>query len=229
MEKIERKELFQPTTFVSETFDFPKLEGEPLKLAVTTTYRDGDADGMRYRLVSQSASKLADDYLQYYNRQYPGMTSLAALSTHDNRDQNVVTTVEFYELQAEALDTDDLIKNFPLKADIGINSLPEPDRVGRIGPVWLGSPLFRRHQCIVRNLKAQFVGPEKSNEVITPYVAFKTLWSSSPTEFQVDWYLKTIGDRVAAKDTGAYVRSRKKMSDNSGWNYNFGYSEPEAN
>ena len=229
MERIERKELFQPTTFVSEAFDFPKLGGEALKLTVSTTYRDADADGMRYRLVSQSATKLADDYLQYYNRQYPGMTSLATLSTHDDRDQNVVTTVESYELPAEALDTDDLIKDFPLKADVGINSLPEPDRVGRIGPVWLGSPMFRRHQCIVKNLKAQFVGPDKSDDVITPYVGFKARWSSTPTEFQVDWYLKTIGDRVPAKDTGAYLRSRKKMSDKSGWNYNFAYSEPAAN
>lgn len=84
MEKIERKELFQPTTFVSEAFGFPKLNGEALKLTVSTIYRDADADSMRYRLVSQSATKLADDYLQYYNRQYPGMTSLAKLSTHDD-------------------------------------------------------------------------------------------------------------------------------------------------
>ena len=229
MERIERKELFQPTTFVSEAFDFPKLKGEPLNLTVSTTYRDADADSMRYRLVSQSATKLADDYLQYYNRQYPGMTSLATLSTNDDRDRNVVTIVESYELPAEALDTDDLVTNFPLKADVGISNLPAPDMVGRIGPVWLGSPIFKRHQCIVRNLKAQFVGPEKSNDVITPYVAFKARWSSTPTEFQVDWYLKTIGDRVPAKNIGAYLRSRKKMSDNSGWNYNFAYAEPEAN
>ncbi|WP_179298001.1 DUF3857 domain-containing protein [Mesorhizobium carmichaelinearum] len=229
MERMERKELFQPTTFVSEAFDFPKLKGEALKLTVSTTYRDADADSMRYRLVSQSATKLADDYLQYYNRQYPGMTSLAPLSTHDDRDGNVVTTVESYELPAEDLDADDLVKNFPLKADVGINNLPEPDMVGRSGPIWLGSPMFKRHQCIVRNLKAAFVGPEKSDDVITPYVAFKARWSSTPTEFQVDWFLKAIGDRVPAKDVGSYLRSRRKMSDNSSWSYNFGFAETEAN
>ncbi|WP_214470817.1 DUF3857 domain-containing transglutaminase family protein [Mesorhizobium sp. dw_380] len=229
MERIERKELFQPTTFVSEAFDFPKFKGEALKLTVSTTYRDADADSMRYRLVSQSATKLADDYLQYYNRQYPGMTSLAPLSAKDDRDRNVVTTVEAYELPAEDLDADDLAKNFPLKADVGISNLPEPDMVGRTGPIWLGSPMFRRHQCIVRNLKAEFVGPEKSDDVITPYVAFKARWSSTQTEFQADWFLKTIADRVPAKNIGSYLRSRRKMSDNSGWNYNFAYAEAEAN
>ena len=65
--------------------------------------------------------------------------------------------------------------------------------------------------------------------MITPYVAFKARWSSTPSEFQVDWFLKTIGDRVPAKDIGLYLRSRRKMSDNSSWSYNFGYAEPEAN
>ncbi|WP_181165546.1 MULTISPECIES: hypothetical protein [unclassified Mesorhizobium] len=229
MEKMERKELFEPTTFVSEAFDFPKLKGEALKLTVRTTYSGADADSMRYRLVSSSATKLADDYLQYYNRQYPGMNSLAPLSTDDDRDRNIVTTVESYELSAGDLDADDLIKNFPLKADVGISNLPEPDMVGRTGPVWLGSPMFKRHQCTVHNLKAEFVGPEKSNDVITPFVAFKARWSSAPTEFQVDWFFKAIGDRVPAKEIGPYLKSRRKMADNASWSYNFGYAETEAN
>ncbi|QKD14715.1 hypothetical protein [Mesorhizobium sp. NZP2077] len=151
------------------------------------------------------------------------------MSAHDDRDGNVVTTVESYALPADDLDADDLVKNFPLKADVGISNLPEPDMVGRARPIWLGSQMFKRHQCIVRNLKAAFVGPEKSDDVITPYVAFKARWSSTPTEFQVDWFLKTIGDRVPAKDIGSYLRSRRKMSDNASWSYNFGYAETEAN
>jgi hypothetical protein len=47
----------------------------------------------------------------------------------------------------------------------------------------------------------------ESNDVITPYVAFKARWSNKPTEFQVDWFLKTIGDRVPAKDIGSYLKS----------------------
>lgn len=65
--------------------------------------------------------------------------------------------------------------------------------------------------------------------MITPYVAFKARWTSTPTEFQVDWFLKTINDQIPAKNIGPYLKSLKKMSDNSAWTYNFAYSDAEAN
>ncbi|TIP11992.1 DUF3857 domain-containing protein [Mesorhizobium sp.] len=229
MEKIDRKELYQPTIFVSEVFDFPKRKGEPLKLTVTTTYWGTDADSMRYRLVSRSATKIADDYLKYYNRQYPGMKSLGPLVTSDSRDKNLVSVIESYDLSADDLDADNLSEEFALKSDVGIRYLPEPDLLERSAPIWLGSPIFRRHRSTVRNLKAQFVGPEDNDDVITPYVAFKARWTSTPTEFQVDWFLKTIDDQVPAKNIGPYLKSLKKMSDNSAWTYNFAYSDAEAN
>lgn len=229
MEKIERKELYQPTTFVNEVFDFPKRKGEPLKLTVTTTYWGADADSMRYKLVSQSAARIADDYLKYYNRQYPGMKSLGPLVTNDSRDKNLVSVTESYDLSAGDLDADNLSKDFALKSDVGIRYLPEPDLLERSAPIWLGSPIFRRHRCTVRNLKAHFVGPEDNDDVITPYVAFKARWTSTSTEFQVDWFLKTLNDRIPAKSIGPYLKSLKKINDNSAWNYNFAYSDAEAN
>jgi transglutaminase-like putative cysteine protease len=226
VEKIERKELFQPTTFVDERFEFPRSPGEPLKLEVNTIYRDVDADRMRIRLISESAPKLASDYLNYYNRQYPGMEGRGQLKTSDDRDSNVVSVTETYELPADALEADELVESFPLKADIGIGNLPEPDAVGRSGPVALGSPMFKRHRATVTNLKARFVGPDDTDDVITPYTAFKARWTSTSNKFEVDWFFKTLSDRVPAANVGRYLKSLKKMNRNSSWNYNFAYVEP---
>jgi transglutaminase-like putative cysteine protease len=226
MEKIERKELFQPTTFVDERFEFPRRAGDSLKLAVKTIYRDADADRMRFKLIGQSVPKIANDYLNYYNRQYPGMTSLTPLETTDDRDLNVVSVTETYELPSDALQTDGLIEDFPLKADIGIGNLREPDAVSRNGPVFLGKPMFKRHKVTVTNLKATFVGPDDTHDVITPYTAFKARWSSTPTEFELDWFFKTLSDRVPAANVGRYLKSLKKMNRNSSWSYNFAYVEP---
>jgi transglutaminase-like putative cysteine protease len=229
LERIEVKDLLQPTTFITEQFEFPKRKGDPLKLSVNTVYRDADADNIRYRLIARSAAKIADDYIQYYNRQYPGMRSTGGLAVDDDRDGNVVSVRETYELPADALVADDLIENFPLKADIGLSKLPEPNSYGRKGPVWLGSPMFYRHKVVVRNLKAKFVGPDEYEDVITPYVAFKARWSSTKTEFDLDWFFTTLNRQVPAKDLRSYLKSLKKMNDGAGWTYNFAYSDAEAN
>ncbi|RWL03805.1 MAG: hypothetical protein EOR45_14535 [Mesorhizobium sp.] len=140
-----------------------------------------------------------------------------------------MSVTESYDLSADDLDADNLAKEFALKSDVGIRYLPEPDLLERSAPIWLGSPIFRRHRCTVRNLKAHFVGPEDNDDVITPYVAFKARWTSTSTEFQVDWFLKTINGQVPAKSIGPYLKSLKKINDNSAWNYNFAYSDAEAN
>jgi len=62
--------------------------------------------------------------------------------------------------------------------------------------------------------------------VITPYTAFKARWTSTSNKFEVDWFFKTLSDRVPAANVGRYLKSLKKMNRNSSWNYNFAYVEP---
>lgn len=227
MEQIERRELIQPTSFVEEQFDFPRQTGDALKLTVQTTYLDDQADNMRYKIASQSLSKLSDDYINYYNGLYPGIRRLKPLSTTDDRDKNEVTVSEAYELSTDALYADDLIKKFPLKADIGTSNLPEPSSVERRGPISIGAPMFRRHKVLVKNLKARFVLSDYQ-DVITPFVALKTNWSNTPTELELDWLFKTLDSQVPAREIGSYLKSLKKISDNTYWTYDFSYSDTEA-
>ncbi|HEV2506366.1 MAG TPA: DUF3857 domain-containing transglutaminase family protein [Mesorhizobium sp.] len=227
IEQIERRELIQPTSFVEEQFDFPRRTGEGLKLTVKTTYLDDQADTMRYKIASQSLPKISDDYINYYNGMYPGITRLKPLSTTDDRDKNEVTVSEAYELSDDALYADDLIKQFPLKADIGTSNLPEPSSVKRRGPIAIGAPMFRRHKILVKNLKARFVLPEHQ-DVLTPFVAFKTDWSNTPTEFELEWLFKTLDSRVPARGIRSYLKSVKQISDKTYWTYDFSYSDAEA-
>lgn len=229
IEKIEQGILIQPTTFVSELFLFPKLPDQPLRLKVETIYHDADADKMRYKLISQSRTKIADDYLQYYNRQYPGMKAVEPLVTKDDRDGNIIVINESYELVPDDLHKNGLAENFPLKADIGLGFLPEPSSVGRQSPVWLGLKRFNRHKITVKNLKARFAPPEDIHDIITPYMAFSLSWSSTPTEFELDWILNTLNDRAPIADLSAYLKALKDISYNASLSYNFAYAEAEAN
>jgi transglutaminase-like putative cysteine protease len=225
LEKIPEKELLEPTQSVAERFAFPRQDGEPLVLTVNTTYRNGDADIMRRRLAYASKAKLADDYLQYYNRQYPGIRSTAMLETIDDRELNILTTKETYELPSEALVANDLAKNFPLRADIGIGGMPTPTAVGRTGPIALGSPVYKSHKVIVTNLKARFSPPERA-DVYDPHFSLKLGWSTLPDELELEWNFRTLTERVPVEAISAYLQAVADSNRKSEWYYDFTQVDP---
>ncbi|MDK1376173.1 MULTISPECIES: DUF3857 domain-containing transglutaminase family protein [unclassified Sinorhizobium] len=225
LEKLPEKELLEPTQSVTERFAFPKRDGEPLVLTVNTIYRHGDADNMRRKLASTSKPKLADDYLQYYNRQYPGIKSTSMLESGDDRDLNIVTTMEAYELPSGALLANDLAKNFPLRADIGISDMPRPTTIGRTGPIALGPQVFKSHKVTVSNLNARFSLPANI-DVPDPRVSLRLHWSSIPTEFEVEWRFRMLEGRVPPEEIGAYLKAADDIERNSAFSFDFTYVDP---
>ncbi|MBB4185294.1 transglutaminase-like putative cysteine protease [Sinorhizobium terangae] len=227
IEKLPVKELLEPTQSVAERFAFPRRDGEPLVLTVNTIYRNADADRMRRRLAHASKAKLADDYIQYYSRQYPGIKSTAMLETADDRDLNVLTTKEAYELPSEALLANDLAKNFPLRADIGIGGMPAPTAVGRTGPIALGSPVYKSHKVTVTNLKSQFSPPERP-DVENPHFSLKLRGSPLPTGLELEWSFRTLEERVPAEAISAYLQAVADSDRKSEWYYDFTYADTAA-
>ncbi|MER8440958.1 hypothetical protein NKH36_15495 [Mesorhizobium sp. M1312] len=206
LEKMPSPQLTSPSIQVTELFDFPRDPGDPLSLTVTSTYEGASADSMRNKLAGRSLSDVSDTYLKYYSKRYPGIQSAAKLNIVDRRDDNIVSVKESYKLPAAALAANDLAKNFPIQAaDLG-NSLPTPTAVGRTGPILLGGSVYRRHTITLRNLKARFSG-EEIKSIVTPYVSLKTSWSSTPTEFEVQWNFQTLAMEVPAKAIADYLKS----------------------
>ncbi|MBD0414108.1 DUF3857 domain-containing transglutaminase family protein [Oryzicola mucosus] len=227
LEKITPRMLVEPTQFVDERFVFPRRDGDPLTLTVVTTYQGYQADQMRVKLRAQSAAKTAQSYLVYYANSYPGIEILYPLRTHDNRDSNVLMTIEGYNLPAEALKQDGLIEAFTIKADVGTSELPDPTRVGRKSPIWLGPATLKRHRVTAMNLKARFAGPEEDVMRVTSFGIFDVEWSNSKTTFELDWYLSTFADRVTVGEIGDYAKFLKHARENNAWNYDFAYVDAE--
>lgn len=226
LEKIGRKALGAPTREVHERFVFPIEEGEPLSLMVETTYRGYEADRSRKRISSKSPSSVTNEYLEYYNKQYPGLQSLDTIAVSDDLAANTLTVRESYSLPATALAANGLVNAFPLKADIGYDDLPTPSSLNRIAPVALGFPIDRRHKISVSNLKATFTLSE-NGDVETPDVKLKISWSSTSTTFDMEWHLRTLTDEVPPADVAAYLDAVNKIGQNAYWTYDFGYAAPE--
>ncbi|MER8908772.1 DUF3857 domain-containing protein [Mesorhizobium sp. M0854] len=228
LEKMPSPVLSSPSIQIAEEFDFPRKPGDPLVLTVFSTYEDADADWMRGNFASRSLSEVSDAYLKYYNKQYPGIQTIAKPEIVDRRDGNIVSVKESYRLPAKALAANDLAKNFPIRAaDLGNNSLPTPTIVDRTGPVSLGPQFYRRHKVTVRNLKARFSGESMKN-VVTPYLSLKASWSNTPTELQVEWNFQTLATEVPAKAIADYLKTVDDLADQVRWQYDFTYEEPPA-
>ncbi|UCI08545.1 DUF3857 domain-containing transglutaminase family protein [Mesorhizobium sp. B1-1-8] len=228
LEKMPSQELTSPSLKVAEEFSFPDKPDGHLTLSVLSTYAGAEADGMRSRLASRSVSELSDTYLKYYSKRYPGIESTQKLEVFDNRDGNIVNVRESYQLSAQALAANDLAKNFPIKpADIGTD-LPTPTMVDRVGPISLGSPVYRSHKMTVSNLKARFSGEDIKN-VVTPYLSLKASWSNTPTTFEVEWNFRTLASEVPARAISDYLKSVKDVANNIDWTYDFTYQDAPEN
>jgi transglutaminase-like putative cysteine protease len=224
LEEMPSRAMNEPSMFIDEQFSFPRDETEPLRLGVSATYEGGDADAMRRRLAGTSLADLGIQYLQYYNKRYPGLVTTAPPVASDNRDGNVLIVKEFYELPQEALKSSEIAASFPLKAELGNDRFPTPTAVGRKGPIYLGKPVQRRHRMVIRNLKATFLRPDDLNVFSAYFVLW--VWShATPTEFTLDWHLRNLATQVPAEDIAAYLKSVDKLTTNTYLTYNFGYVE----
>jgi transglutaminase-like putative cysteine protease len=215
----------QPTTQVFERFRMPDAPGRPVDFAVTTIYRDADADGMRRRLRSESIAAMRERYGRFYSGTYPGMASIAPLAVTDDRDANVVTVLERYQMPFEALHADKFIEKFPMRLDIGYDRLPRPAAQGRTDPVWIGGKVAHQHTVTVDNLKAAFTPPEDS-EVSSPYLSLKLTPRVTPTRFELEWTFRTTAEEVPPGDVAAYLADVERIRSDDGITYDFGYVEP---
>ena len=121
--------------------------GGPLKLTVRTSYRADEADATRAHLASASRQAIEKRSLAYYGQSYPGIRAVAAIEVKDDRDANILTLVESYELAREAFEKNGLDATFMLNAE-SILVFEAPAGV-RHAALQVAYPINRRHRIIV--------------------------------------------------------------------------------
>ena len=68
----------------------------PATLEVTTTYRNMDADAMRYRLARQSIADISKVYLNFYAEVDSSIEPLGQLQVNDDQNANTIVVTERY-------------------------------------------------------------------------------------------------------------------------------------
>ncbi len=67
-------------------------------LTVRSTYRGEQADSQRSEVATRSLADLSHDFLNFYERSFPGVTPAQPLDIKDDRDADVITVTESYAL-----------------------------------------------------------------------------------------------------------------------------------
>jgi hypothetical protein len=88
--------LVAPT--ISTQSEYEVADSGKATLSITTTYQGEDADEQRARLARKSEADFSHEYLNYYEKAFPGVALGKALQIHDDRDADVFTVIESYSI-----------------------------------------------------------------------------------------------------------------------------------
>lgn len=120
----------EPEIKIDETYDFSQGTAPYPTLSVTTVRHGAAADAFRQVLREESEVTLTARYADWYSNLYTSVQPLDDIFIRDDRDRNIITVIERYELPQSAPSTWQA-NDFPLNAEaasIGVLDLVDDDR-----------------------------------------------------------------------------------------------------
>ena len=157
---LERMEVTPEGTWVQDVREDYLFSLFGVVLTVETRHRAGAADATRARWATTPVSQIGRQFLDYYERRYPGLTMSAPPRMQDDPVANLVTVSESYFLPAPALDRNGLRQDFAFARE-GLTEV-FPDRIAapRRLPLFVGGPWISTHEVNVRNGPIEFLPPD---------------------------------------------------------------------
>ncbi|WDI32780.1 DUF3857 and transglutaminase domain-containing protein [Hyphococcus flavus] len=178
-----------PEKVVQEIFDFSEFNSAGVGLEVVSTYVGRQADSFRRILATSSPHQLAQDYLSYYQGQYPGITAVSDMAIDDDRDANRVKVIETYYFEREHYAEKPLETAFPLRADAVLGVLSEVNFTSRTAPVALPYPVDYKHIFTLKTV-SDFEGPKKFSHK-SDFLDFERMHETSGVDTNIIYRMTT--------------------------------------
>jgi transglutaminase-like putative cysteine protease len=156
---LERMEVTPRGTWaqeVREAYDFTLLG---MVLTVETLHLSGAADSARARWATTPVSQIGREFLDYYQKRYPGLTEAKPPRMTDDRAANRVTVIESYFLPFTALDKNGLREDFVFATEGLVSRFPDPQGRPRRLPMEVGGPWSLTHVVEVTGAPIDFEPP----------------------------------------------------------------------
>jgi transglutaminase-like putative cysteine protease len=133
---------------VKEIYDFRKGTGKVARFTVRSVYYDEDADSMRVKMRSKTATELGKEYFEYYKKNHGNVRIVAPLRYTDDREKNRFTVEESYEIDKPFVKDGDEGRKFHLKAYLITEQTGKPDETVRTSPLARRFPMHVSHEIV---------------------------------------------------------------------------------
>jgi len=214
LEQMPPRTGVKPTRDVVETFDFRKGTTKTARFTVRTSYRDEDADDMRVRMRSQTVAQLGQDYLDYYRKSYSGIRSTKPVKFTDDREGNLFTLEESYEIDDPFEKDDDGERTFSFEAYLITEQTRTPDQTVRTSPLARSFPKHVHHE-IVAYLPGDWNIDGDGVNVSDPAFEYHSKVRYTGGKLQLDYDLRNTRDHVPVAGLKRFLAKLDKAHDDA--------------
>jgi transglutaminase-like putative cysteine protease len=214
LEVIPTRQGVEPDESVVETFDLRKGRDKAATFNVKTVYREEEADAMRVKMRSTTATATGKDYLEYYRKSYPGARMTKPLAIRDNRADNIFTVEENYEIDKPFRKNKKGEWKFHLEAYLVSDRTKEPDKAERTTPLARAFPMHVHHRIFV-DLPAGWDFEEEEVKVSDPAFKYRSAVKFKGTRLQLDYDLRNTADHVTATAYKRFASNLEKVNDDA--------------
>ena len=196
-------QLKAPNKAVREIYDFAHFDSTGLTFRVESEMLGYEADAFRRTLAQSSESKLAQDYLNYYQERHAGVVAVSAPEITDDRDSNRIAVVESYKLDREHYAGKDIEKAFPLRADTVLNLFEHVNLADRTAPIALPYPINNSHTFVIQNGGRNLTAPEQF-AVSTDSFSYERDFATNAQSMEISYALATSSPEAPLADIDKY-------------------------
>jgi transglutaminase-like putative cysteine protease len=214
LEVIPTRQGVEPNESVVETFDLRKGRDKTATFNVKTVYTEEEADAMRVKMRSTTATGMGKDYLEYYRKSYPGARMIKPLAIRDNRADNIFTVEESYEIDKPFRKNRKGEWKFRLEAYLVSDRTKEPDKAERTTPLARAFPMHVHHRIFVY-LPAGWDFDEEEVKVSDPAFKYRSAVKFKETRLQLDYDLRNTADHVTATAYKRFASNLEKANDDA--------------
>jgi len=198
---------------VTSTFDI-KGYNLPVGLTVKTEYRGASADDLREQIADADPNEMAKNYLNYYNRLYPGILGGPPLKIEDERIANIVTVEETYTITNLWMrDEPEKLWKATFYADNLYHVLTDPETRIRKTPLALSFPSLRQQQIVVHLPDSNWELPDLATNIGGAAFSFRCRRHLTGSTATFYYECRTELPAVPANRVAEYLAKRDHMEE----------------